>query len=265
MTDHREIWLNCKCSEGHGREWCQDPVFARCEECGAEPVKYIRADLACLLDKPEAVEGERLESARAEQWRLRREAEAGRDTAKAVAHSFRNERDALRAALSDIIEGWDFWEVNHHDREPPRDAIRRARAALSTPADTDAAQGAADKALRKIISDAASALPNGAFIHPEASVGFMEGLPKEIELVCSNLQSEIDCLRRELEEARKAMEPFADIADFMDSETSGFSQDDTLSLDFKADGEEVTFVVQEFPLRKFYAARAALRAGEEGK
>ncbi|MDX0572130.1 hypothetical protein GOD68_18040 [Sinorhizobium medicae] len=56
MTDHREIWLNCKCSEGHGREWCQDPVFARCEECGAEPVKYIRADLACLLDKPEAVE-----------------------------------------------------------------------------------------------------------------------------------------------------------------------------------------------------------------
>ncbi|WP_318867612.1 hypothetical protein [Sinorhizobium meliloti] len=106
---------------------------------------------SCLLDKPEAIEGERLESARAEQWRLRREAEAGRDTAKAVAHSFRNERDALRAALSDIIEGWDFWEVNHHDREPPRDAIRRARAALSTPADTDAAQSGGE-AFDKIVA-----------------------------------------------------------------------------------------------------------------
>lgn len=59
--------------------------------------------------------------------------------------------------------------------------------------------------LRKIISDSAAALPNGAFIHPEASVGFMEGLPKEIELVCSNLQNEIDRLRRELEEARRAL------------------------------------------------------------
>lgn len=47
---------------------------------------------------------------------------------------------------------------------------------------------AENRALRKIISDAASALPNGAFIHPEASVGFMEGLPKEIALVCSRPQ-----------------------------------------------------------------------------
>lgn len=47
---------------------------------------------------------------------------------------------------------------------------------------------AENRALRKIISDAASALPNGAFIHPEASVGFMEGLPKEIALVCSRTQ-----------------------------------------------------------------------------
>ncbi|WP_234840870.1 hypothetical protein [Sinorhizobium meliloti] len=113
--------------------------------------EWYRRIRSCLLDKPEAVEGERLESARAEQWRLRREAEAGRDTAKAVAHSFRNERDALREALSDIIEGWDFWEVNHHDREPPRDAIRRARAALSTPADTDAAQSGGE-AFDKIVA-----------------------------------------------------------------------------------------------------------------
>lgn len=48
-----------------------------------------------------------------------------------------------------------------------------------------------NSALRKIISDSASMLPNGAYIHPEASVGFMEGLPKEIGLVCSELQLQL--------------------------------------------------------------------------
>ncbi|MDW9880500.1 hypothetical protein GOA90_25270 [Sinorhizobium meliloti] len=133
---------------------------------------YASRIRSCLLDKPEAVEGERLESARAEQWRLRREAEAGRDTAKAVAHSFRNERDALRAALSDIIEGWDFWEVNHHDREPPRDAIRRARAALSTPADTDAAQSEIDR-LRRELEEARRALE--PFARFAENVAYQEG------------------------------------------------------------------------------------------
>ena len=41
-------------------------------------------------------------------------------------------------ALSAVIEGWDFWEVAPHDREPPRDAIRKARAALA------ATEGSAD-------------------------------------------------------------------------------------------------------------------------
>lgn len=157
---------------------------------------------SCLLDKPEAVEGERLESARAEQWRLRREAEAGRDTAKAVAHSFRNERDALRAALSDIIEGWDFWEVNHHDREPPRDAIRRARAALSTPADTDASQ------------------------------------------------SELDRLRRELEEARGEAAMLQDIIDSRPAINAGLPE---------------TYIRWSQSIYSGDAIRAALRAGEEGR
>lgn len=76
---------------------------------------------------------EKAEEERAEQWRQRREADASRDVAKALAYSFMNERDALRVALSEIIEAWDFWEVAPHDREPPRDAIRHARVALSSP------------------------------------------------------------------------------------------------------------------------------------
>ena len=71
------------------------------------------------------------EEARAEQWRLRRDAEGSRDAARAAADSLRIERDALRAVLADILFGWDFWEVNPHDREPPRAAIAAARAALA--------------------------------------------------------------------------------------------------------------------------------------
>ncbi|MFQ6183606.1 hypothetical protein ACLMJV_16885 [Sinorhizobium meliloti] len=102
---------------------------------GGKPALRKVASAILALSSPlsagDTGEVERLESARAEQWRLRREAEASRDTAKAVAHSLRTERDDLRAALSEIIEGWDFWEVSPHDREPPRDAIRRSRAALT--------------------------------------------------------------------------------------------------------------------------------------
>jgi predicted ATPase len=76
-------------------------------------------------------ENEGLERDRAEQWRLRREAESDRDMEKAVALSLKLERDDLLSKLSDIMDGWDFWDAAPTDREPPRAAIRRARAALS--------------------------------------------------------------------------------------------------------------------------------------
>lgn len=71
-----------------------------------------------------------------------------------------------------------------------------------------------------------------------------------------------DADRAKIAVMKQALIPFADVADFMDSETSGFSPEDKLSLDFMADGEEVTFVVNEFLLQQFYDARAAvLEAG----
>lgn len=47
---------------------------------------------------------------------------------------------------------------------------------------------AENKALRQIVHKSAGALPNGAYISPDATVGFMRGLPKEIALVCEDLR-----------------------------------------------------------------------------
>ena len=42
------VWLGPRCGDEapDGREWCQDEVWERCSECGAEPVPYapIRVD-----------------------------------------------------------------------------------------------------------------------------------------------------------------------------------------------------------------------------
>lgn len=67
-----------------------------------------------------------------------------------------------------------------------------------------------------------------------------------------------DAAQSAAEKVARALWPFADVADLMDCETSGFSQEDTLSLDFKGEFDEVTFA--EFSLSKFYEARAALAA-----
>jgi len=41
---HKVIWLQPTCKEcvNHDRAWCQDNVWENgCEECGAQPVKYV--------------------------------------------------------------------------------------------------------------------------------------------------------------------------------------------------------------------------------
>jgi hypothetical protein len=52
MSDPETIWLAPCCpecvrhvySDTNGRTWCED-VYDPCEECGREPVKYVRTDL----------------------------------------------------------------------------------------------------------------------------------------------------------------------------------------------------------------------------
>lgn len=46
--------------------------------------------------------------------------------------------------------------------------------------------------LRHIISDSAAALCNGAFISPSCSVEFMQGLPKEISSVVTELRRKME-------------------------------------------------------------------------
>ena len=48
--EHQTIWLAPWCAECErkecgdvGRTWCQDGVYDPCEDCGAQPVKYVLA------------------------------------------------------------------------------------------------------------------------------------------------------------------------------------------------------------------------------
>lgn len=58
------------------------------------------------------------------------------DDERRILAAFASSSD-VAAALSAVIEGWDFWEVAPHDREPPRNAIHRARAALASAEGTE--------------------------------------------------------------------------------------------------------------------------------
>jgi hypothetical protein len=48
MTDHAVIWLQpwcdlCEAKAGTGgRNWCEDDVWGKCNECGNKPVRYAR-------------------------------------------------------------------------------------------------------------------------------------------------------------------------------------------------------------------------------
>lgn len=105
--------------------------------------------------------------------------------------------NACRAAYP----GWDEI-IKEAERVWKRKQMHSAlSAALQSAADTPAPQALHDpdsdpiqvlsvenERLRHVISDCAAALMTGAFISPKASVEFMEGLPKEISLVTSELR-----------------------------------------------------------------------------
>jgi hypothetical protein len=72
-----------------------------------------------------------LEEARAEQWRMRRDAEGSRDAARAAADSLRIERDSLREAMEGIVHFSDALNYrNDHLSNALRQWIEAGRAAL---------------------------------------------------------------------------------------------------------------------------------------
>jgi hypothetical protein len=96
---HKRIWLEpAHESDAYGeRQWCQQNVW------GDNADEYVLA--SSLFERPSLspsiaslqAENERLELERAEQWRLRREAEGDRDLEKAVSLSFKQENERLKA------------------------------------------------------------------------------------------------------------------------------------------------------------------------
>lgn len=76
---------------------------------------------------------------------------------------------------------------DHVDKAEAWDA---SRASHQKGYDRGVAEAAAENtALRQIISDAAQAIGNGAFIAPTCSIEFMSGLPNEIRLHLASIKS----------------------------------------------------------------------------
>jgi hypothetical protein len=99
-------------------EYYTTPNDKPCKFCGGLPEgpdKCTGGDMRIMAEAADEIErlraltspqlhqhGGGVEEARAEQWRLRREAEGSRDAAYAAADSLRMERDAMKAALEKI-------------------------------------------------------------------------------------------------------------------------------------------------------------------
>ena len=68
------------------------------------------------------------------------------------------------------------------------------------------------------------------------------------------MKDELEKLRAEVARLRAAIEPFADVSDFLASETEGLSDDDVLNL--KLAGSK--FLLMTYTVKQFHDARAAL-------
>lgn len=72
----------------------------------------------------------------------------------------------------------------------------------------------------------------------------------------AELEAEIARLRDRVAELEKALEPFADIADLIDSETEGMSETDELALHFH------DYLMASWPVALFRAARRVREGGK---
>jgi hypothetical protein len=77
-------------------------------------------------------------------------------------------------------------------------------------------------------------------------------------VIRARLTYEADTLRAEVARLRAALEPFADVSDFLASETEGLSDDDVFNLKLAG----ARFLVMTYTAKQFHDARAALAHGE---
>lgn len=111
----------------------------------------------------------------------------------------------------------------------------------------------------KIIAYASSTRPN----HLWSAAQYNNALPKnrtEADIPLVSLASHTSALAEKdarIAELEAALRPFAGVADFMDSETEGFSMTDTLHL-VSNDDQFPDTLIETFCLQRFYTARSAL-------
>jgi hypothetical protein len=90
----------------------------------------------------------------------------------------------------------------------------------------------------------------------EAALAMVAGMARVLEL-----KAEADTLRAEVARLRAAIEPFADVSDFLASETEGLSDDDVFNLKLAG----ARFLVMTYTAKQFHDARAALAHGEDAQ
>jgi hypothetical protein len=75
----------------------------------------------------------------------------------------------------------------------------------------------------------------------------------------AELARNVEGLQAEVARLKAAIEPFADVSDFLASETEGLSDDDVFNLKLAG----ARFLVMNYTAKQFHDARAALAHGDE--
>ena len=146
--EHAEIWLSppCDSESNDGRLWAPDNAFDPCPECGAQAVRFVRADLVAG-GKP---------CDPADPCSTAHDLASERDTLDGLLFETKDRLDAalaqverLRAALEWYGENARLARLIHSEGDKGRHAIaedggKRARAALAETADTPAPAPASD-------------------------------------------------------------------------------------------------------------------------
>ena len=81
---------------------------------------------------------------------------------------------------------------------------------------------------------------------------------KENQAALDIARADADTLRAEVARLKAAIEPFADVSEFLASETEGLSDDDVFNLKLAG----ARFLVMTYTAKQFHDARAALAHGE---
>lgn len=244
--------------EGNDPDWCSQcggsQQIMPADEADRPLIEAISAYLSALPGEAEVVERlvdelEAIELASRNlnaylKWQLSPESPGHAPTfPSAVAH-FRGQ-----------FEDWVFAPGHAHFEQHQKDRRDATLASLQPmQARAEAAERERDT-LRAVVSECASALPNGAFVSPQASLEFMAMLPAEIASVCTALKGGAEAAEarvKELEEALAALTNAETVSVHVGYDNGPGGGNYIYADAVRTDGEE------------FIRARTALKGGSNG-